>query len=368
MAAWIIRATFGRLPNFWHGNTLELAVWICFCFVEFCDLLNVMCRVFNESPVCDNIVINDRWGNDTLWKHGTWASFILQLQMKLARVTAFLLVSFFLLLCRPQVGSSAVNMRGLILLRSMVTILKWVEAWDTVLGIQIWTYSVVDMLLGWCRYNRMENASVYEDASSLIGLLVSLECFVSCIFIISSLFRRFGRLLKVGICCWMLDQQQMVALMLFSRTYVAVALLNELTVWFAHCTVFQNLLEIGNWLNVNGEAIFKSQPWVPQPDGAIVWHDSFNQNVLYTFRNQVSAICCLTWTSMKHGCFFRRCMPFILHLRPHRLVTGSNHFHLRILYWGVWFRLQRQLLWACWASRILQNFLGATTTKRSWWP
>eukprot|EP01112_Ceratiomyxa_fruticulosa_P001424 TRINITY_DN1150_c0_g1_i1.p1 TRINITY_DN1150_c0_g1~~TRINITY_DN1150_c0_g1_i1.p1 ORF type:complete len:465 (+),score=88.69 TRINITY_DN1150_c0_g1_i1:840-2234(+) len=26
--------------------------------------------VFNESPVCDYIAINDRWGNDTLWKHG----------------------------------------------------------------------------------------------------------------------------------------------------------------------------------------------------------------------------------------------------------------------------------------------------------
>lgn len=29
-----------------------------------------MAWLYNESPVCDEIVINDRWGNDTQWQHG----------------------------------------------------------------------------------------------------------------------------------------------------------------------------------------------------------------------------------------------------------------------------------------------------------
>lgn len=34
------------------------------------DSLNFLAWLYNDSPVKDTIVVNDRWGGDTLCKHG----------------------------------------------------------------------------------------------------------------------------------------------------------------------------------------------------------------------------------------------------------------------------------------------------------
>lgn len=51
----------GGQPSFWHGSALEM--------ISNSSNYSVY-RLYNDSPVRQTVVSNDRWGHDTLCKHG----------------------------------------------------------------------------------------------------------------------------------------------------------------------------------------------------------------------------------------------------------------------------------------------------------
>jgi len=137
----------------------------------FCDTPNFLKWLFNESPVCDKIVINDRFGNETLWKHG----------------------GFF------------------------VSELGWPDPagfgghkWEECKGMS-WSFG----------YNRMENATDYWNVSRLVQRLVWVVAHGG------------NYLLNVGPT---------------ADGRIPVIMQN-------------NLLGMGAWLKVNGEAIYNTIPW-----------------------------------------------------------------------------------------------------------
>jgi alpha-L-fucosidase len=134
----------------WH--TPELLAWL-----------------FNDSPVKDEVVINDRWGSDTRHKHGGYWT---------TEYTA---------------GMSGID-----------------HPWEENRGMGV-SYG----------YNRAEDLSVYHTGRALIFILVD------------TVSRGGNLLLDIG-----------------PRADGTIPLIME-----------QRLKEIGDWLKVNGEAIYGTKPW-----------------------------------------------------------------------------------------------------------
>ena len=125
--------------------------------------------LFNDSPVKDEVVINDRWGSDTRHKHGGYWT---------TEYTA---------------GMSGID-----------------HPWEENRGMGV-SYG----------YNRAENLNVYHTGRDLIFILVD------------TVSRGGNLLLDIG-----------------PRADGTIPLIME-----------QRLKEIGDWLKVNGEAIYGTKPW-----------------------------------------------------------------------------------------------------------
>jgi alpha-L-fucosidase len=125
--------------------------------------------LFNDSPIKDEVVINDRWGGDTRHKHGGYWT---------TEYTA---------------GMSGID-----------------HPWEENRGMGV-SYG----------YNRAEDLSVYHTGSDLIFILVD------------TVSRGGNLLLDIG-----------------PRADGTIPLIME-----------QRLKEIGDWLKVNGEAIYGTKPW-----------------------------------------------------------------------------------------------------------
>jgi len=143
--------------------------------------------LYNESPVCQNVVVNDRWGNETLWTSGGF--FVSELQWPTP----------------DRFGD---------------------HKWEDCTGIG---YSF--------GYNRMENASCYQSSEDLINILVS------------TVAQGGNFLLDVG-----------------PSADGRLPVVMEIT-----------LLGIGNWLKINGEAIYSTQKWRVKSEPIIngeVWYSA----------------------------------------------------------------------------------------------
>lgn len=46
-----------------------------FCTPEYWESKEFLAWLYNESPVKDTVVVNDRWGEDTYGKHGDFYNF-----------------------------------------------------------------------------------------------------------------------------------------------------------------------------------------------------------------------------------------------------------------------------------------------------
>jgi len=151
--------------------------------------------LYNESPVCENVVVNDRWGNETLWKDGGF--FVSELEW-------------------PSPDKFGDH--------------KWEDC--TGMG-----YSF--------GYNRMENASCYQSPTDLITLLVS------------TVAQGGNLLLDVG-----------------PSSDGRIPVVMEST-----------LVKIGEWLRINGDAIYASNKWRVNSElvgNATVWYTaSSNQSAVY---------------------------------------------------------------------------------------
>eukprot|EP01102_Stenamoeba_stenopodia_P011907 TRINITY_DN3695_c0_g1_i2.p1 TRINITY_DN3695_c0_g1~~TRINITY_DN3695_c0_g1_i2.p1 ORF type:complete len:499 (+),score=81.47 TRINITY_DN3695_c0_g1_i2:107-1603(+) len=150
--------------------------------------------LYNESPVCENIVINDRWGNDTQWKHGGFYT-------------------------SEEEWPSPTKFGD--------------HKWEDNRGMA-WSYG----------YNRMENITFYYPPSWYINLLVELVA------------KGGNLLLDVG------------------PTHDGII-----------PPIMQNiLLEMGAWLNVNGEAIYGTEKWRVQVEPV------YNNTVFYTWNTNQSTL------------------------------------------------------------------------------
>jgi len=168
----------------------------CLAFPSyFWDTPNFLSWLFNESPICDKVIINDRWGNDTLWKHGGF--FVSELGW-------------------PDPDSFNGH--------------KWEECKG-----MAWSFG----------FNRMENSSHYWTPSMLISRLV---------WIVS---KGGNFLLDVGPT---------------ADGRIPVVMQN-------------NLLAMGDWLKVNGEAIYNTRPWIAQNET-----NEAGFVVFYTFSQSESAL------------------------------------------------------------------------------
>jgi len=162
--------------------------------VEYWNSTGFLAWLYNDSPVKDTVVVNDRWGSDTLCKHGGYFT------------------------CADRYNPGKLQSR------------KWENALS--LDLSSWGYR--------------RNAQL-KDYFNITQLIQELVTTVTC----------GGNFL------------------------VNVGPTKEGTI----SPIFQErLTQMGSWLDVNGEAIFKSKPWTYQNDTVTsnVWYSTANNDV-YAF-------------------------------------------------------------------------------------
>lgn len=160
---------------------------------EYWDSLNFLAWLYNSSPVKDEVVVNDRWGPDTMCVHGGFLN------------------------CDDKFNPGKLMPR------------KWENA-----------RTITNVAWGYLREYDLNNTLTMED------ILYQLVTTVSC---------GGNLLLNVG------PTKDGIIMPIFE----------------------ERLRSIGQWLNLNGEAIYKTQPWLFQ-------NDTINGNVWYTMSKSDSSV------------------------------------------------------------------------------
>jgi alpha-L-fucosidase len=164
--------------------------------------------LFNESPVKDNIVVNDRWGSETRSKHG-----------------GFYTTEYGLVGDKEGIDNSVPH------------------PWEECRGI--------GTSFG---YNRTENLSDYSTAKQLIKVLVS------------TVSAGGNLLLDIG-----------------PAADGTIPVIMQ-----------QRLLEMGKWLNTNGEAIYGTQAFIKAKRDLEI-NPETNKSIFFTQKNKELYITCLDW-------------------------------------------------------------------------